>query len=280
MQSINIHAEFLSKDLDAGLDLLMDAILHPAFQRSRDEESGRAVRRQREVAEGQSGRRRRRVLSVVLLWRFASVRPSRGRVELMPGSAPEDIAEFHKRMFVGRNMIVAVAGDVDPAAATKTLGRCLREVPAGSRLTSGNRRLLRRRNSTRIAVIDKPDATQTQFLIGQPGIERSHPDRVPLWVVNTIFGGRFTSILNDEFRVNSGLTYGASSRFDQTHLPGRITIASFTKTETTGKAIDLALDTAEATARERYHRGAARIGQAVPERHLSGETGSKLPISW
>src|SRR4029078_7468058 len=27
----------------------------------------------------------------------------------------------------------------------------------------------------------------------------------------------------------------------QTHLPGRITIASFTKTETTGKAIDLAL---------------------------------------
>jgi predicted Zn-dependent peptidase len=47
--------------------------------------------------------------------------------------------------------------------------------------------------------------------------------------------------LNDELRVNTGLTYGASSRLDQLHLPGRITIASFTKTETTGRAVDTAL---------------------------------------
>ena len=32
-------------------------------------------------------------------------------------------------------------------------------------------------------------------------------------VVNTIFGGRFTSQLNEAFRVESGLTYGAESFF-------------------------------------------------------------------
>jgi predicted Zn-dependent peptidase len=89
--------------------------------------------------------------------------------------------------------------------------------------------------------VDKPDATQTNFMIGLPGIDRTHPDRLPLWLVNTMFGGRFTSILNDELRVNSGLTYGAASRFDQNHLPGRITISTFTKTETTGKALDMAV---------------------------------------
>jgi predicted Zn-dependent peptidase len=60
--------------------------------------------------------------------------------------------------------------------------------------------------------------------------------------VNTLFGGRFTSILNDELRVNTGLTYGASSRYDQNHLPGSLYISTFTKTETTAKAIDVALE--------------------------------------
>jgi predicted Zn-dependent peptidase len=152
----------------------------------------------------------------------------------------KDIAEFHKRMFVGRNMIVAVAGDFDPAVAGRTLSEAFAKVPAGTAY-QWKQPPATQTKRTRIGVVDKPDATQTSFLIGQPGIDRRHPDRVPLWVVNTIFGGRFTSILNDELRVNSGLTYGASSRFDQTHLPGRITISSFTKTETTGKAIDLAL---------------------------------------
>jgi predicted Zn-dependent peptidase len=42
--------------------------------------------------------------------------------------------------------------------------------------------------------------------------------------------------------VKSGLTYGATSIVQQPRLPGAILIASFTKTDTTEKAIDMALD--------------------------------------
>ena len=135
----------------------------------------------------------------------------------MPISLRRKWSNFHKRMFVGQNMIVAIAGDFDPATASEDAVSGLRHSSRG-RNVSMEAHSRRRRQRYEIAVIDKPDATQTQFLIGQPGIERSHPDRIPLWVVNTIFGGRFTSMLNDELRVNSGLTYGASSRLDQTHL--------------------------------------------------------------
>ena len=68
------------------------------------------------------------------------------------------------------------------------------------------------------------------------------PDRVPLILVNTLFGGRFTSMINDALRVTSGLTYGASSTVQMVRLDGAITINSYTKTETTAQAIDLALD--------------------------------------
>jgi predicted Zn-dependent peptidase len=134
-------------------------------------------------------------------------------------------------------MIVIVAGDTDPDKAAASVSRALGSVPAGqayqwrtAAIPSGKK--------TRLAIVDKPDATQTEIR----GIGRTHPDRVTLWVVNTLFGGRFTSILNDELRVNSGLTYGAGSSYDRNRLPGRISISTFTATENTAKTLDMAVD--------------------------------------
>ncbi len=50
-------------------------------------------------------------------------------------------------------------------------------------------------------------------------------------------------MLNDELRVNSGLTYGASSILQENRLPGAIVISTYTKNDTTVQAMDMALDT-------------------------------------
>lgn len=49
-------------------------------------------------------------------------------------------------------------------------------------------------------------------------------------------------MLNEELRINSGLTYGASSSVQMSRLTGALYISTYTKTETTEKAMDLALD--------------------------------------
>jgi DNA-directed RNA polymerase len=49
-------------------------------------------------------------------------------------------------------------------------------------------------------------------------------------------------MLNEELRTNTGLTYGASSRLEMARLTGGLVISTYTKTETTARAIDLALD--------------------------------------
>ena len=67
--------------------------------------------------------------------------------------------------------------------------------------------------------MDKPDSTQTYFYIGNTGISRTNPDRVEIILVNTLFGGRFTSRLNTALRVDTGLTYGANSIWDQRKAP-------------------------------------------------------------
>jgi predicted Zn-dependent peptidase len=97
----------------------------------------------------------------------------------------------------------------------------------------------------KLLLIDKPDATQTYFAIGNIGTAVNDPDRVAIRVVNTIFGGRFTSELNEALRVESGYSYGAGSFFDSHKAPGLFEIYSFTKNETTTPAIDLALQVLE-----------------------------------
>jgi len=94
----------------------------------------------------------------------------------------------------------------------------------------------------RVLLINKDDAKETTFYIGAPGISRNNPDYVAIDVVNTLFGGRFTSMLNDELRVNTGLTYGANSRFTPLKNAGSFAITTFTATKSTEPAIDKALE--------------------------------------
>src|SRR5258708_9236623 len=66
-----------------------------------------------------------------------------------------------------------------------------------------------RASGRRVLLVDKPDATQSYFWIGNLGVARTDPDRIPLRVVNTAYGGRVTSILNTALRVEGGLAYWA-----------------------------------------------------------------------
>jgi predicted Zn-dependent peptidase len=94
----------------------------------------------------------------------------------------------------------------------------------------------------KLLLVDKPDSTQTFFQIGNVGINRKNPDRVFVRVINTLFGGRFTSMLNTELRIKSGLSYGARSSFSERVVRGPFSITSFTRNESTEQAIDLALE--------------------------------------
>jgi len=144
------------------------------------------------------------------------------------------------RTYVGRNMIVIVGGDFDPAVAGPAVKKVFGEAKAGKAYEWMKE--VHPAAGQRLLLIDKPDATQTYFRIAQPGIKRTDPDRTTLLLLNTLFGGRFTSMLNNELRVNSGLTYGASSTLELDREPGAISINSYTRTETTAQAIDLALE--------------------------------------
>jgi predicted Zn-dependent peptidase len=96
-----------------------------------------------------------------------------------------------------------------------------------------------------VLLVDAPGSVQTYFWLGNVGVDKRYSGRPALDLVNTLYGGRFTSILNTELRIKSGLTYGAVSGFSRGTVPGPFAIRSFTQTDTTGQALDLTLQTLE-----------------------------------
>jgi zinc protease len=243
-QATTVRLDFLSKDTDAALDLLATALGKPAFAET---EVKKALADSIDAVKASKDDPGDALRSYAMAMMFGPTHPY-GRVvdELsLARITRADMVEYHKKYFVGRNMIVAVAGDFDSKASGQSrrerVARWLGTLPAGEPHPWLPGLAAPSHDKPRLLLVDKPDATQTYFSIMMPGVERGHPDRAALKLVNALFGERFTSMLNDELRVNSGLSYGASSRVQLNRLPGAITMSSFTKTETTVQAIDLAL---------------------------------------
>lgn len=117
-------------------------------------------------------------------------------------------------------------------------------------------------------LVDKPDATETTFILGGPGIARNDAAYVPLQVLNTVLGGHFTSCLNDELRVNAGLACGAGSAFTPLAQSGTFAIELHRVGQYRGGTRPGAEDLRTAMA-PGHRRGNAGIGQGLRERPVA-----------
>lgn len=156
-----------------------------------------------------------------------------------------DLQKFHAKAYRPQYAAISVVGDFDATAMKKLLADTFGSWSAGqgNAAPTAVAALEAKAPTGRVLLVDKSDAHETTFRIGGLGVKRDSQDWIGLQVVNTILGGRFTSLLNEELRVKTGLTYGARSRFEGLKTSGTFAISSFTATENTEKALDLALKT-------------------------------------
>jgi len=169
-------------------------------------------------------------------------RPVIGNESSLAQITRTDVLDYYHGQFGADRLTLVFAGDVDSDllkhAVTKMFGEWSKAPSPPAPLTPPAR--VRER---RVLLIDSPGSVQTYFWIGNVGVDRRYTGRAALDLVNTLYGGRFTSILNTELRIKSGLSYGARSGFTRGTVAGEFAIRSFAQTENTGKAIDLALRT-------------------------------------
>ena len=281
LDSSQVSTNFLKKDQTTALALFVDAVLHPTFPAA--EFTKLLAQRQDAVRSAKDNPQ-----AVLGLYYRAFLygsnpygRPSIGDENSLKRITRDDVLGFYKNNYTPGNAILAVSGDFDAKAMRSNLeaafGGWQGKAPAPVALTA-----MTPVKGRRVLLVDKPDATQTYFALGNIGINATDPDRGELDVVNELFGGRFTSLLNTELRIKSGYTYGASSSFSANRVAGPFTIATFTRNATTGPAIDKTLqvlDTARVqgfTAEQLTSAKNTIAGTLPPELETAQEVASTL----
>jgi len=235
-----VQGEFLNKDLTRGLDLYSDALLHPVFPQPEVDkllaQSLDGVRAAKDEARSVLGT----YYNAYLFNGNGYGRTADGDEVSLTKIRREAIVKFYETYYAPGNIILAVAGDFQTADMKKKLEEVFGQWPPKP-VTPVKIPVLPPVKGKKLLLVDKPDSTQTYFAIGNIATAAGDPDRVAIRLVNTVFGGRFTSLLNEALRVESGLTYGAVSSFDPRKAPGPFGIYSYTKNESTAQAIDMAL---------------------------------------
>lgn len=255
----HISADFLKKDQETALSLLADVLLHPTFP---DDEV------KKKVAQEQDGIRSAKddpenVLQLYFMKFLFSDhpygRPSGGDERSLAAVGKDDVAGFYRAHYTPGNTVIAVAGDFDAVAMQARISELFGGWK-GKTLPPPVVTVLKPVPGKRVLLVDKPDATQTYFMIGNVGVASTNADRGYLNVVNTLFGGRFTSWFNTELRIKSGYSYGAYSFFEELRAPGPFIMSTFTKNATTEPAIDKSFEVLEKLHQQGF--GAADLASA------------------
>lgn len=243
-ETSTLSASFIKDDAGRILPMLKEIIVDPVFPS--EEISKRQQRWLVELEQAKESPRSviRSYFNKFIFSNSGYGNPVNGTSTGITAITPIDIQNFYKSNYQPSLSAIAIVGDFSSSEMKEQISSLFEnwkasEIDGIKRFETPELKF----EKSRVLLVNKNDSYETTFLIGGMGVTRNNPDFVGLQVINTILGGRFTSWLNDELRVNSGLTYGARSLFLPYKYTGTFLISTFTKTSTTIRAIDLALET-------------------------------------
>jgi zinc protease len=239
-----ISGEFLARDEGLMVDMLRNVLRNPTFP---DSEFVKLKQQSIDALRSEKDDPNNLLTEYGTAFAMAGhpyARPLEGDEATIARITRDDVLGAYRTHYGADRLIIVMVGDFAP----KRMEGVLRRAFGDWSRAPGTRPVVpasKRAPGRRVLLVDKPDATQTYFWMGNLGISRTDPDRDAVDVANTALGGRYTSLLNTALRIQSGLTYGARSRTVRLTQAGPVAITSYTKTESTQRAIDLALETLE-----------------------------------
>jgi zinc protease len=155
----------------------------------------------------------------------------------------EDLKKFHETFFRSNNAFLILAGDITKKEAEPLVKRAFgtwKPVPTGSSLPANPLNQYKTYDLPKeltIHLVDRPGSAQSEIIVGNLSIARSHPDWAALQVANNILGDDASGRLFTDIREKRGLTYGIYSRVDEAQAPGTFAISTRTRTKSTGEML-------------------------------------------
>jgi predicted Zn-dependent peptidase len=229
----------LSKDLGAAMAIFMDVLTAPRFQQDRFDKAKdnrlQAMKQRNDDTKDIEAREWSRLIYGDDYWlnRLAT----QASVDAISAS---DSKEFVNSLLRSGNLVVAVAGDFEPAELEALLNKTVGSLePLAEPLPA-----IPQPDHTPepgVYVVNKADVNQGRVSIGRLGFRQGFADQFPLMVGNDILGGGgFTARMMKRIRSDEGLAYGAYASLGfQVTYPGTFRALYQSKSSTCAYAAEI-----------------------------------------
>jgi predicted Zn-dependent peptidase len=217
VDSTNVGGTVLSEFGPPMVDLVADVVRHPTFPEADVARLKADLGRQLAVARSQPQQLAFEKFRAALYGThpYGRVFPTEA---MIASFTVERARAFHAATYGAGRARLYVVGRFDLPAVEAAV----RKGFAGwARGTKADPPLARPTSARAIHLIDRPGAVQSTILLGLPVVDPSHPDFVPLTVMDALLGGAFASRITKNIREDKGYTYSPgselSARFRDTY---------------------------------------------------------------
>lgn len=206
-ESTCYYCRVLSKDTENGIDVLTDMMLHSKFDPKELETEEGVVCEEIKRSEDEPSDH---VHELHLGYRWGDHplgKPIIGTEESVTSFRRENILQYMERQYRAENVLLSVAGNVDPDAVKEVAESVLGKLPSGFTDHQPNR-------PSGVASIHEvsKDTEQVHFCIGTDGISIYDEELIPVMsVFDSALGGSMSSRLFQEVREKRGLVYSIGS---------------------------------------------------------------------
>jgi predicted Zn-dependent peptidase len=189
--------------------------------------------------------------------------------EAVSAVRPAALRALHDARVRPGHALLVIVGDVDVNRTIEDVEAAFGPWEAGE----AHRQLRPPRTSTPspVLLLDRPGAVQSNIRMGGRALSRTDPQYPALALAVTVFGGYFTSRLNDNIREQKGYTYGAHSRVEHRKATAQLTVAADVGRDVTaaslveityelGRMVALPVGQGELDAARRYVQGTLAMG--------------------
>ena len=235
-----VALDVLGRNANAALEIFADVVRRPtlpaaSLERLRSERLNELIQ-QRDEPSAIAGKRFSGLLYAGGTYGNSVI----GNDDSVAAITLDDVRRYYAAHYIANNTTIVVTGDIDANAVIALIDRLFgdwdqKAEPRAPAITPAHL------DSSRIYLVDRPTAVQSEIRIGHLGVPRRSDDYFAITVMNALLGGIFNSRINLNLRERHGYTYGARSAFGFRRQAGPFVVSAPVRNEVTLEALREAL---------------------------------------
>ncbi len=235
VDGITLSVSGLASNATKLIVLLSEVALQPSFPPSEVELGKLNAIQALTAAQADPDYLARRAMGRLVFGRhpYGHVLPTQGSIASI---TPELLHAEHDRRFRPDQALLVITGRIAPDAAFRLADSVFGDWRAQGRPLDATSPVPTQVSAGHVFV-ERKDSVQSAIRVGRVAIAADSPDYFPLQLTNAVFGGGFTSRLNQNLREDKGYTYGAGSAVGAERAGGALVAAANVRNDVTGAAL-------------------------------------------